>query len=153
MHVHTADAFGVYSSGWTPLFGVKGGTGDVWWKGRTTSSSDARFKTNIAPLTDVLDKLKKIRGVSFEWNELYDESPGGSGGRRQIGLIAQEVETVFPELVTIWGDKDYRGVDYGRVTAVLVEAIKELKASVDAFKGKIKALEESIMKKKNSCNP
>jgi hypothetical protein len=95
------------------------------------TSSDARLKTNVTQLTDVLEKLEKVRGVSFDWNELY-ESLGRSTGHREIGVIAQEVEAVFPELVTTWGDENYRAVDYGRLTGVLIEAVKELRAEKDA---------------------
>jgi hypothetical protein len=112
-----------------------------------TPPSDARLKTNIIPITDVLNKLEKIRGVSFTWNEL--DPYGRAEGGRDIGLIAQEVEEVFPELVTTWGDEGYRGVDYNRFTGVLLEAIKELKSENEAFKGKIKALETAVSKNGN----
>ncbi|KKN91747.1 hypothetical protein LCGC14_0214150 [marine sediment metagenome] len=104
-------------------------------------SSDVRFKTNVDQITNVLDKLDKIQGVSFDWNELY-KSLGRSTGHREIGLIAQEVETVFPELVTTWGEENYKAVDYSRMTAVLVEAIKELKAENEMLEQRIEALEE-----------
>jgi hypothetical protein len=107
-------------------------------------SSDARLKKNVKQLTNVLEKLEQIRGVSFDWNELY-ESLGRSTGHREIGVIAQEVETVFPELVTTWSDEEYRAVDYSRLTAVLVEAIKELKAENEALKQRIDALEDKGM--------
>jgi uncharacterized coiled-coil protein SlyX len=74
----------------------------------------------------VLEKLERIRGVSFDWNEKY-QSLGRSTARREIGVIAQELEAVFPELVTRWGVQGYRAVDYGRLTGVLLEAIKELR--------------------------
>ena len=117
---------------------------DVAGEAHATSfptSSDTRFKTNVTQLTDVLEKLEKIRGVSFDWNELY-ESLGRSSGHREIGVIAQEVEAVFPELVTTWGDEKYRAVDYGRLSAVLIEAIKELKSENDALKQRIESLED-----------
>jgi hypothetical protein len=103
-------------------------------------SSDARLKKNVKQLTNVLEKLEQIRGVSFDWNELY-ESLGRSTGHREIGVIAQEVEAVFPQLVTTWSDEEYRAVDYSRLTAVLVEAVKELKAENEALKQRIDALE------------
>lgn len=103
------------------------------------TSSDVRFKTNIKPLTAVLEKLATIRGVSFEWNELY-ASLGRSTGHGEIGVIAQEVEAVFPELVTTWGDQGYRAVDYGRLTAVLLEAIKELHADNQALNQRVEQL-------------
>jgi hypothetical protein len=107
-----------------------------------TPPSDARLKTDIMQLKDVLDKLEKVRGVSFKWNEL--DPYGRSDGEREIGLIAQEVEEVFPELITSWGDEGYRGIDYNRFTGVLLEAIKELKAENTVFKEKIKSLEDAV---------
>ena len=65
------------------------------------TSSDSRFKENVEQLTGVLDKLEQVRGVAFDWNERY-EALGRSTGHREIGVIAQEVEAVFPELVTTW---------------------------------------------------
>jgi hypothetical protein len=123
---------------WTPAYQL-----DVAGQCHATSfptSSDARFKTNVTPLTNVLEKLEKIRGVSFDWNKLY-ESLGRSTGHTEIGVIAQEVEAVFPELVTTWSDEDYKAVEYGRLAAVLIEAIKELKAQNEVLKQRIEKLE------------
>lgn len=105
------------------------------------TSSDVRLKTNVTQLTDALEKLAKIRGVAFDWNETYD-SLGRSTGHREIGVIAQEVEEQFPELVTKWGDKEYRAVDYGRLAAVLIEAIKTLKIENEDLQKRISALEK-----------
>lgn len=105
------------------------------------TSSDVRLKTNITPLTDALAKLSKIRGVAFDWNETYD-SLGRSSGHRELGVIAQEVEEQFPELVSKWSDREYRAVDYGRLMAVLIEAIKELKAENENLQKRIEALEK-----------
>jgi hypothetical protein len=79
--------------------------------------------------------------VAFDWNDDY-EALGRSTGHREIGVIAQEVEAVFPELVTTWGEDAYRAVDYGRLTGVLIEAVKELKAENDALRERIEALEQ-----------
>ncbi|MFN8471193.1 MAG: tail fiber domain-containing protein [Anaerolineae bacterium] len=89
------------------------------------TSSDQRLKMNVVELSDVLPKLERVRGVSFDWNDKY-VAMGRSTGHREIGVIAQEVEAVFPELVTRWGPEEYRAVDYGRLTGVLIEAVKEL---------------------------
>jgi hypothetical protein len=107
------------------------------------TSSDARFKTNVMLLTNVLEKLEKIHGVSFEWNEAY-ASLGRSTGRREIGVIAQEVEAVFPALITTWGEEGYKSIDYGRLTGVLVEAIKELKAANATLQQRVAALERAM---------
>ena len=109
---------------------------DVAGQAHATSfptSSDAKLKTNVKQLSNVLEKVDKIRAVSFEWNQEY-ESLGRSTGRTEIGVIGQEVEAVFPELVTEWGDERYKAVDYGRLAGVLIEAVKELKAQVEELK-------------------
>jgi hypothetical protein len=94
------------------------------------SSSDQRLKTNIQRLHSVLEKLDQIHGVSFEWNK-FSESIGQHTGQREVGLIGQEVEAVFPELVTRWGKDQYLTIDYGRMVGILVEAIKELNGSLN----------------------
>ena len=109
-------------------------------------SSDARFKKNVNRLTNVLDKLDKVRGVSFEWNETY-EALGRSSGHREIGVIAQEVEKVFPELVSSWYDEEYKAVDYSRMTGVLIEAVKELKAQNETLKQRVESLESKWVEK------
>jgi hypothetical protein len=109
--------------------------------------SDARFKTNVAQLTHVLDKLETVRGVSFDWRDAR-QSLDVSSRRKEIGVIAQELEAVFPELVTRWGEKAYRAVDYGRLAGVLVEAIKELRAErtnqVEEIEAKVGAQQREI---------
>jgi hypothetical protein len=70
----------------------------------------------------VLDRVRTLRGVSWEW---IDPKRYGDGRVRQIGVIAQEVEQVFPEAVTTDGD-GYKRVDYAGLVGALVEAVKEL---------------------------
>jgi hypothetical protein len=94
-------------------------------------SSDAQFKDNVQQLEGALDKVKQIRGVSFDWNDKQDVYEG-----HDIGVIAQEVEAVYPELVH---ERDYnnsKAVDYVKLTAVLIEAVKELSAKVDELEKK-----------------
>jgi hypothetical protein len=95
------------------------------------TTSDAKYKTDIAPLTDVSGKLDKLRPIVFSWNGL-PESQDHWADHKEIGVIAQEVEAVFPELVTTCEGRD-KAVEYGRFSAVLLEAVKELKANVDAL--------------------
>jgi hypothetical protein len=85
-------------------------------------ASDARLKNNIVNLDGALDKLDNIRGVYHHWNN--EAQPN-----RAIGVIAQEVQAVYPELV-IEGGNGYLSVDYPKLTAVLLQSIKELKAMV-----------------------
>ena len=144
----------VFKTGGSPIFSL-GETGNLILTGTARAqqfitTSDARLKTNILQLTGVLEKLAKVRGVSFEWNELY-KSRSDSEHHREIGVIAQEVEAVFPELVTSHGDERYKGidsykaVDYGRMTAILIEAIKELKTENDAQQQQIASLEARLV--------
>jgi predicted acyltransferase (DUF342 family) len=85
-------------------------------------ASDARLKNNIVNLDGALDKLDSIRGVYHHWNN--EAQPN-----RAIGVIAQEVQAVYPELV-IEGGNGFLSVDYPKLTAVLLQSIKELKAMV-----------------------
>ena len=87
----------------------------------TTNTSDERLKTNITTLTNALDKIKQLRGVSYNWTE----EPNGDV---RIGLIAQEVNSVVPELTFVNknSEEKYMGVHYDNIVALLIEAIKEL---------------------------
>jgi hypothetical protein len=100
------------------------------------SFSDQRLKTNVQRLHNVLEKLDQIHGVSFEWNKL-SESINHHTGQRGVGLIGQEVEATFPELVTRWGKDQYLTIDYGRMVAILVEAIKELNGSLNELRSQL----------------
>lgn len=90
-----------------------------------TEQSDGRLKTGITPLLDTLNKVIALRGVHFQWKRA-DESDSGSESSEgsEIGFIGQEVENVYPELVTT-DEKGYLSLNYSRLTAVLVEAVKE----------------------------
>lgn len=103
--------------------------------------SDARFKTDIRPLTGVLEKLKDLQPVSFAWKEEY-RSQIHATSRREIGLIGQEVERIFPELVTK-PNNDTRAIDYGRLGAVLLEAVKEQQEEIEALKKEVDALKDA----------
>ena len=97
--------------------------------GDVTAFSDARLKTDLEPITEALAKVRTLNGVTFRRR---DEPAGPAPLRRHAGLIAQEVEAVLPEAVTIDGE-GLRSLAYGNMVALLVEAIKELAARVDAF--------------------
>ena len=102
-----------------------GGTG---W----TFPSDQRLKRNIEPLTGTLERLLQLRGVSFEWIE---PEKMGDPHALQRGLVAQEVETVFPE----WVSADAQGCKHLTMTgfeALLIEALRELKSEIDFLKWK-----------------
>jgi hypothetical protein len=104
------------------------------------TSSDQRFKKNVTPITDALNRVERIRGVTFDWNEEY-QLLGRSTGRREVGVVAQDVERACPELVSTWNKGDYKAVDYGRMSALLVEAVKELAAQNRRLEDRVKVLE------------
>ena len=98
------------------------------------NSSDIRLKDNIQVIQGSLDKIGDIRGVEFDWN---DKSPGWARERgHDVGVIAQEVEKVLPEVV-VKRKSGYLGVDYKRLIPLLVESIKELKQEVENLKKKV----------------
>ncbi len=112
-----------------------------------SSISDARLKTNLMPVTQVLWKLDRLRAVSFNWNE-QAKKLGYNSDRREIGLLAQEVGAVFPELVTVSQPEGYQSFDYGRFSAILLEAIKELKMENDHLEETVGKLERRVLRLK-----
>ena len=97
------------------------------------ASSDIRFKDNVIPITNALDKIDKINGYSFEWNELSHKETG----KKDVGVIAQEVEEILPEIVETRSN-GYKAVDYQKLTALLIQSVKELKQEIDQLKKQIK---------------
>ncbi|KAG5188326.1 hypothetical protein JKP88DRAFT_135728, partial [Tribonema minus] len=86
-------------------------------------SSDRRLKENIVPLSATLNDLSNIMGVRFTWREGTPEYRH-SGDAPQIGFIAQNVKTVFPELVGGDEEKGHLGVNYAAFAPILVEGVK-----------------------------
>ncbi len=91
-------------------------------------SSDYRLKSNVSTIENALDKVDQMRGVEFDWNDKQDSWEG-----HDIGVIAQEVEKVIPEIV-IERDDGYKAVSYHKLTALLIEAVKELKEEIKELK-------------------
>lgn len=108
----------------------------------TCSSSDKRFKTNIETIPDALNKIDSLRGVTYDWNRKDFPERNFSEGK-QIGLIAQEVEKVLPELVHTDSD-GYKSLSYDKITAVLVEAVKDQKKTIDEQKSLIQEQNDRI---------
>lgn len=105
-------------------------------------SSDIRYKTNIRPVENALDKVKSLRGVYFNWNQKAYPSKEFSD-KTEIGFIAQEVEKIVPEVV--YKDKskeEYRSVKYDKLVALLVEAIKEQQKQIDSLTIKVNKLSQ-----------
>jgi len=115
--------------------------GDLYVTGDVTSASDIRFKKNIVEINNALEKVLNLRGVYYNWkvNEFEDK---GFTKDKQIGVIAQEVEKVFPELV-ITNSDGYKAVDYVKFTPILIEAVKQQQKIIEKLENKIAELEKS----------
>lgn len=114
--------------------------------GNLVPPSDIRLKKNVKTLTNSLENVSNLRGVSFEWNNPAMESPGGT--KTQLGFIAQELLGVYPEAVQQTSDGYYHA-NYTALIPVLTEAIKELKSQhevdtrrIDALEARLTALEK-----------
>lgn len=99
--------------------------------------SDVRYKKNIKPLEGSLDKITKLKGYNYEWKK--DEFPKKNfKGGTDIGLIAQEVEKVYPEVVYTANDEmQSKSIDYSKLVPALIESIKELKAEIETLKSQM----------------
>ena len=110
------------------------------------SGSDQRWKKDIKTLDDSLSKIAALRGVSYQWRQSEFPDKNFSEGE-QIGIVAQEIEKVFPELVSE-NSKGYKSVSYTGLVAPLIEAVKSLKqqnesqqATIDDLTARLNALE------------
>jgi hypothetical protein len=111
----------------------------------STCSSDARMKKDVITLSenmDVLEALAKLRGVLFTWDRTNDKAANMSSGR-DMGMIAQEVEEVFPEIIHT--DKEgYKSMDYPKLVAFLVEVNKAQQSELTARKADIDRLNRTV---------
>lgn len=107
--------------------------GDIQYTGNLSYQSDIRLKENITPLSGAIEKVSSLKGIYFNFK-------GKSSDNREIGVIAQDVEKVLPELVST-NEQGYKSVDYTKLTPVLIEAVKELKAENELLKQRLDALE------------
>ena len=102
------------------------------------SSSDRRWKENIFRISNPLQKLDKISGYEFDWKPLTEEEKQTQHSRtgHDVGVIAQEIQEVLPEVVKE-RDNGYLAVDYEKIVPLLIESIKELKSEVEELKKKV----------------
>ncbi|WP_168196474.1 tail fiber domain-containing protein [Bdellovibrio sp. NC01] len=121
--------------------------GNLWVLGGYTSGSDRRLKKEIQPLQNSLDKILRLQGVGYYWKTDENHS------RPQVGLIAQEVQKEFPELVSKSKDTGMLGVNYANLVAPIIESIKEFYAKfvtttekqnreIASLKDKVQTLEQ-----------
>ncbi len=116
--------------------------GNIGLTGDLVTLTDTKLKTNIEPIDNALETIEALNGVSYDWRQDAD-SRLRLTSRRQIGLLAHEVEAVLPELV----HQDANGnrmVAYTKLTAVLIEAIKELKAENESLKNRLEKIEKGL---------
>ena len=133
--IHNSSTY-MYHNNSNKIEATSGGayiSGSLTASGNVTAYSDARLKTNVNTINDALGIVGKLRGVSFDWKE---------SGKHSIGVIAQEVEKVLPEVVLESTATDpqtkeettVKTVDYGKIVGVLINAINELKEEVEELK-------------------
>jgi hypothetical protein len=150
MHLHLRHDGYFGAGGWsasTWRWYVNMTNGDMTAVGNVTAYSDIRLKEEIEPLQNSLEKLMQINGVSFRWKDLPEVV--GHPGKKDFGIIAQEVEKVFPEVVhesaheSPDGDS-YKTVAYDKLVPVLLEAIKEQQKQIDDLKKEVERLKSKL---------
>ena len=104
------------------------------------SSSDIRFKENITPIENALEKISKISGNTYDWKEENKAEHGYEGN--DVGVIAQEIEAVLPQLVQT-RESGYKAVKYDKLVALLIEGIKEQQTQIHSLTLEIEKLKES----------
>ena len=125
------DSFGVGTA-------ASGTTGEIRATEDITAfySSDVALKENITNIPDPLEAIKKLNGVLFDWKKEYMDKRGGEDGyfvrKKDVGVIAQEVEKVLPEAVA-QRPNGIKAVKYDRLTCLLIEAVKKLSAQVESL--------------------
>ena len=113
-------------------------TGDVTISGGLTLNSDLRLKNKVQYISNAIEKVKKIEGVSYYWNKEL-----GRSERKQYGLIAQNVEQVFPEMVSENQD-GIKSVNYQALIPVLINATQEQQKQLDEQQKLIAKQQEQI---------
>jgi hypothetical protein len=97
------------------------------------ASSDERYKDNVTPIQNPNEKLKQIGGYTFDWNDKHEVFKG----QHDVGVIAQEIEKVLPEIVET-RESGYKAVKYEKIVALLIESNKELLKRIEDLESKIK---------------
>lgn len=115
---------------------ISGGNGRVQSGYNWLTDSDIRYKTNVTTLTDVGKKIRNLRGVRYDLKKDQDIVPENG---KQIGFIAQELEKEYPELVYT-DENGLKSVAYDKMTAVLLQAIKEQQNQINDLKEEINKL-------------
>jgi len=114
-----------------------------------TCSSDLRFKKNITPFSNILNGFSQLRPVNFYWrtDEFADKH---FGDKQSFGLIAQEVEETFPDLVST-DEQGFKAVNYSKLPLLTIQAVKELKAENDKLKQQFQQQQTQIYEQKKKA--
>jgi len=126
------DSFGVGTA-------ASGTTGEIRATNDVTAfySSDRKLKENVKNIENPIEKIQKINGVTFDWTDEYIKKHGGEDNyfvrKKDVGVIAQEIEEVLPEVVATREDGT-KAVKYDRICALLIECIKDLKKEIEELK-------------------
>jgi hypothetical protein len=132
--VNASGSVGIGTSGPSNILTVVQGSATAPIADAWTTYSSRRWKTDIERIEGALDRVRRLRGVSFTWK---------GNGKRDIGLIAEEVGEVVPEVVAYEDNsRDAKSVDYARLVAVLIEAVKEQQQQLDELRALVKSLME-----------
>ena len=122
------------------LFQIQGDTGNIFARGNVTAyASDKRLKTNIKTIENPIEKIKKIRGVEFDWLDNIEETHQFKPKfKRETGVIAQEIEKVIPDAISPAPfNNKYKTVEKDKIVALLIEAIKKQQEQIDELKEKL----------------
>jgi hypothetical protein len=132
-HTGAVSTSSACATGGLTVTGAITATGEV-----TAYYSDARLKNKVEPIIDPIAKVMALRGVTFRPNQTALDL--GIIDKEEVGVIAQEVETVLPQLVVDSGYQGYKTVKYDKLTALLIEAVKNQQGQIDELKQEIKRL-------------
>jgi hypothetical protein len=129
-----------------PVYGILDANGCNTGSSTACDPSDMRFKQGIETLKDSLEKIMKINAVEYDWNSKLNEYEylKEQDKLHTIGLIAQEVKEYFPEVVSINPD-GYYWIDYTKLNAVLVEAIKEQQLFIEEIDKELEFIESKLI--------
>ena len=133
----------VQISGSQTITGTLTVTGAITATGDITafSASDIRFKENIITIESPIEKIKMISGNTYDWKAENKDIHGFEGN--DVGVIAQEIEEVLPQLV-VTRDNGYKAVKYDKLVALLIEGIKEQQKQIEDLSNKINKLENEL---------
>ena len=112
----------------------------------TSGCSDKKIKTDIETIENGLELLLQLEPVEFDWNETFYKITTGwpEDKKHSVGFIAQEVEKILPEVVSISKDHGYYVIDYPKLNAILVEGIKEHQLFIEDINNQIAELENKL---------